>query len=60
MGVGDYVQSNDLRLTESKAAASTGQDNDELLAMRLDRSPAEQRANYRALAIEEGHNSKAA
>jgi two-component system NtrC family response regulator len=60
MGVGDYVQSNDLRLTESNASPGTGQDNDELLSLSLARSHAEKRAIYRALADVEGNISKAA
>jgi two-component system NtrC family response regulator len=60
MGVGDYVQPDDLRLTESKAAPSIKQDNDDSLSLSLVRSYAEKRAIYRAITEAKGNISKAA
>jgi len=60
MGVGDYVQPDDLRLTEINAAANTIQDNDDSLSLSLVRSYAEKRAIYRAMTEAKGNISKAA
>jgi two-component system NtrC family response regulator len=60
MGVGDYVQPDDLRLTESKAAASIKKDNGDSLSLSLVRSYAEKRAIYRAITEAKGNISKTA